>query len=108
MEHTYAELHKMKVASLRDLAEELGDYGPLHGFRTMHKEELLPILCEALGIEAHEHHEVVGINKKRVKKEIRKLKVKRDAALASGDSKELKIIRRRIHRLKHELRKHTV
>ena len=107
MEHTYEELHGMKVAALRDIAEGV-NYGPLHGFRTMHKEELLPVLCEALGIEAHDHHEVVGINKRRIKKEIRQLKVQRDEALASGDSKELKAVRRKIHRLKHELRSHTV
>ena len=107
MEHTYEELHGMKVAKLRDIAEAI-DYGPLHGFRTMHKEDLLPVLCEALGIEAHDHHEIVGINKRRIKKEIRQLKVQRDEALASGDGKELKAVRRKIHRLKHELRSHTV
>ena len=108
MEHTYEELHKMTVSKLRDIAEELGDIEALHGFRTMHKEDLLPVLCEALGIEAHEHHEVVGVNKKRIKKQIRALKVRRDAALASGDKTELKAVRRKIHRLKHELRSHTV
>ena len=98
----------MTVSKLRDIAEELGDVEALHGFRTMHKEELLPILCEALGIEAHEHHEVVGVNKARIKKQIRKLKVQRDAALEAGDHMELKAVRRKIHRLKHELRSHTV
>ena len=107
MEHTYEELHKMTVAKLRDMAEGL-DFAALHGFRTMHKEELLPLLCETLGIEAHEHHEVVGINKSRIKRQIRELKDQRDAALASGDSKELKAVRRKIRRLKHELRSHTV
>ena len=39
----------------------------------MHKEELLVALCTALGIQAHEHHEVVGIDKSKVKAKIRAL-----------------------------------
>jgi hypothetical protein len=74
----------------------------------MHKEQLLPALCQALGIEAHVHHEVVGINKARVKGQIKALKVVRDEILASGDSKELKRIRRRIRGLKRKIRKATV
>lgn len=107
MEHTYETLHSMTVAQLREIAEQI-EHDAVHGFSTMHKQELLPKLCEALGIEAHEHHEVVGIDKRKIKARIRELKSERDAALEAGDSRELKKIRRRIHRLKHELRKHTV
>jgi hypothetical protein len=108
MDHTWEELHKMPVKKLRQIAEELGDHTELHGFLTMHKENLVPALCHVLGIEDHAHHEVVGIDKTAVKAEIRALKVERDAAIAAKDSVELKRIRRRIHRLKRQLHKATV
>ena len=69
----------------------------------MHKEQLLPAICKALGIEAREHHEVVGVDKGKVKSEIRGLKEKRAKALEAHDSSELKKIRRELHRLKTEL-----
>ena len=106
-EHTYEELHKKTVSQLRDLCQGL-EHPALQGYSTMHKEQLLPALCEALGIEAHVHHEVVGINKSRVKRKIRELKVERDKALAAKDSLQLKRIRRRIHRLKRRIHKATV
>ncbi len=106
-EHTWEELHGMTVARLREIAAEI-EHDAVHGYSTMHKEPLVLALCEALGIEAHAHHEVVGINKGRVKKEIRALKVKRDEALATGDHVELRRVRRKIHRLKHKLRRATV
>ncbi len=74
----------------------------------MHKEDLLPALCEALGIEAHAHHEVVGLDKAAIKAEIRELKVKRDEAFAAGDKTGVQRARRRIHRLKGTLRRATI
>lgn len=106
-EHTWDSLHKLTVTKLRQIAKEL-DYEELHGYRTMHKEQLLPALCHALGIEDHAHHEIVGIDKTAVKARIRELKTQRDAAIAVHDSAELKRIRRRIHRLKRRLHRATV
>jgi hypothetical protein len=108
MDYTWEELHKTPVKRLREIAEELGEHEELHGYLTMHKEELVPALCHVLGIEDHAHHEVVGINKAAIKKRIRALKEKRDEALAAGDSVELKRVRRKIHRLKREIHKATV
>jgi hypothetical protein len=107
MAHSWEELHRMTVTKLRAVAKEL-DYEELHGYRTMHKEELVPALCHALGIEDHAHHEVVGLDKASIKAKIRELKVQRDAALAAHDSTELKRVRRRIHRLKRRMHKATV
>ena len=107
MPHTWEEIHKMTVVQLREIAHEI-EHDALHGFSTMHKEELIPALCEALGIEAHAHHEVVGLDKASVKAEIRKLKVKRDEAFAAGDHTEVKRVRRRMHRLKGKLRRATI
>lgn len=107
MAETYDELHQKTVAQLRAIAKGM-DHEALRGYTTMHKEQLLLALCKALGIEAHEHHEVVGIDKATIKQQIRQLKVKRDAALEAHDSKELKMIRRRIRRLKRKIHKATV
>lgn len=107
MPYSWEELHGMTVGQLREISEGI-EHDALHGYLTMHKEELIPALCEALGIEAHAHHEIVGIDKAAIKSEIRQLKAQRDEALAAGDKVALKRARRRIHRLKGELRRHTV
>lgn len=106
-EHSFESLSKMTVSQLREIAEEL-DHDELHGYRTMHKEHLVPAMCHALGIEDHVHHEVVGINKGRVKRRIRSLKERRDRAIEAGDKVEVKRVRRQIHKLKRTIRKATV
>ncbi|UCG75425.1 MAG: hypothetical protein JSV95_11935 [Gemmatimonadota bacterium] len=108
MAFTYEELQSKTVAQLRDIAENLGDLDALHGYSTMHKEQLLPAVCTALGIEAHAHHEVVGVDKRKIKAQIRRLKGERDAALAAGDRTAYRRSLRAIHRCKGELRRHTV
>ena len=107
MAHTYEELHKMTIAQLREIAAGIEDER-LQGHSQLHKEQLLPLLCEVLGIEAHVHHEVVGIDKSKVKAEIRALRAERDRALEAKDHDELRRLRRKIHRLKGRLRRATV
>jgi len=107
MEHTYEEMSKMTVAQLRDIAKGLDDPG-LRGYTQLNKAHLLPAVCKALGIETHEHHEVVGVNKSNLKAKIRALKVEREQALEAHDHKRLKSIRREIHGLKRRLRKAVV
>ena len=107
MAHTYDELHNMTVAQLRDIAENI-EHDAVHGYSTMHKDQLLPALCEALGIEAHVHHEVVGVDKKKLKAEIKELKAQRNAALSAGDREAYKAALRGIHKRKGELRRHTI
>jgi hypothetical protein len=107
MEHTYEELSKKTVAQLREIAKELDDPG-LRGYTQLNKAHLLPAVCNALGIESHEHHEVVGLNKSEIKSQIKALKVERNAALEAHDHKQLKQLRRKIHGLKRQLRKSTV
>lgn len=107
MAHTYDELHGMTVAELKEIAKDI-EHDALHGYTTMHKDHLVPALCQALGIEAHVHHEVVGIDKAAVKAKIRELKVQRNAAIEAHDHKQLKVIRRRIHHLKRKMHKATV
>lgn len=107
MAYTWEELHGLTVAQLREIAAGI-EHDAVHGYSTMHKEHLLPALCEALGIEAHAHHEVIGLDKRAVKARIRELKAERDAALEAKDSRAVKRARRRIHRLKRKIRRATV
>jgi hypothetical protein len=107
MEYTWEQLHKMRVAELRTIAEQL-NHPEIQGYSTMHKEILLPLLCRALGIEAHAHHEVVGVDKTAIKREIRLAKQLRDEALKEKDKAKLKEVRHQIHILKGRLRRATV
>jgi DNA-binding IclR family transcriptional regulator len=105
MEHTYEELKHKTVQQLREIAAEL-DHAAVQGATQMNKEHLIPAVCEALGIPAHEHHVAVGIDKAGIKAKIKALKSDRDKAIEAHDHKELKKVRRKIHKLKHELRSH--
>ncbi len=105
MSYTYQELKHTKMGDLRKIASEI-DHEAVQGYTQLHKDQLLLAICKALGIDAHEHHEVVGINKRTIKTQIRELKVKRAAALHAP--KELKQVRREIHKLKRALHKATV
>ena len=107
MAHTYDELHGMTVAALREIAKGL-EHDELHGYTTMHKEQLLRAVCHALGIEDHTRHEVVGVNKSRIKAQIRELKTQRSAALEAGDKAAFQATRKQIKQLKRKLRSATV
>ena len=107
MAYTYDELSKMTVTQLRHIADGI-EHEATKGHSVMHKEQLLPALCKALGIEFHAHHKVVGIDKGSLKAEIRKLKTERTATIQKKDYKHLKEIRRQIHDLKHRIRKSIV
>lgn len=103
MAYTYDQLNQMTAAQLREIAKEI-EHEAVHGYSTMHKEKLVPAICLALGIEAHKHHAVKGLNKAEVKLQIRALKKKRDEALAAKKSDEYRTILREIHHLKNRLR----
>ena len=107
MAHTFDELKHSTLAQLKEIAEET-DHEAVEGFTQMNKDHLLQALCEALGIEMHVHHEVVGIDKSSIKKQIKELKVERDKALEAHDHKQLKDVRRQIRKLKHKIRRATV
>ena len=107
MELNFDDLTHKTVAELREIAQGI-EHEALDGYTTMHKDHLVPALCKALGLEAHQHHDVVGIDKSSIKARIRQLKLQRDAALEAHDHQQPQLIRRQIHRLKHALRKATV
>jgi len=107
MPYTYEQLSKMNVTELRTIADGI-EHEATKGHSTMHKDKLLPALCTALGIEAHAHHQVVGVDKAKIKAEIRQMKIKRAEAIQKKDYAELHAVREKIHHLKRFLRKHRV
>lgn len=107
MEHTFAELRKKNVAELRQIASEI-QHEAVQGYTQLNKEHLLEAICKALNLDMHVHHEVVGVEKGKIKAEIRALKKERDQAIKDKKKDDLQRIRRKIHRLKKTLRKAAV
>ncbi len=107
MAYTHHELKHKTLAELRDIAKDI-EHDAVKGYTQLNKEHLVIALCQALNIDIHEHHVVVGIDKAAIKSRIKALKTKRDAALAAHDHKQLKVARRSIHRLKRQIHKATV
>ena len=99
--YTYEQLKGMTVVQLREIADGIEDES-LHGHSTMHKEQLLPLLCKVLGIATH--HAIAGEEKVRIKATIRKLKARRDELGASAAPGQHAVIREQIHALKRRLR----
>ena len=107
MAYTYHELKTKTIQELRDIAKTVEQHDAVQGYSQMNKDHLLPALCKALGIDAHEHHGVTGIDKPAIKAKMHELKAQRDAALAAHDGVALKSVRRQIHRLNRQIRAHV-
>jgi hypothetical protein len=107
MTPTYHELKGKTVAELREIAKGI-EHEAVKGHTQMNKDHLLVALCTALGIDTHEHHQVVGVDKLAIKARIRELKKKRDEILASQDRAPLKGVLRQIHSFKRRIRRATV
>ena len=105
MPHTYEELKSRTLAELREIAKGSSSEA-VQGYSQMNKDHLLPALCTALGIDVHEHHTVIGIDKAGLKAKIRELKKERDRALDTHDYARLHSVRRQIHHLNHQIRAH--
>ena len=103
MAHTYEELKKKTVAELREMASGL-QHEAVQGYTQMNKDHLLPALCKALGIDAHEHHAAAVAEKAAIKATMRDIKVACDQAKTEGDYDRLHRLRRRYHALNHSLR----
>jgi len=103
MAHSYEELRKMTVAQLRDMAKGV-QHDAVQGYTQMNKDHLLPALCKAFGIDAHEHHPAHSDIKFVARQKMRELRTKRDEALQTHDHESLKLIRREYHHLNHRLR----
>ncbi len=97
----YHELEKLTVAKLRELAHEFPD---ITGASGLHKEQLIDLLCQKMGIEKP-HRVAVGVDKAAIKTQIRALKKERDEVIARKDRVKLAEIRRRMHLLRRDLHK---
>ncbi len=106
MAYTYHELKLKSIAELRDIAKDL-HHDAVQGFSQLNKDHLLPAICRALGVDAHEHLSVVGIDKPGIKAKMRELKKQRDAALEEHNHQRLKSLRRQIHGLNRQIRAHV-
>lgn len=107
MTHSYDELKSKTVAELREIAAGI-EHEAVQGYTQLNKDHLLTALCQALGLEAHHHHQVVGLDKAAVKARIREIKAVRDQALAAKDVARLKASLRQIHALKRQIRRAMV
>ena len=107
MSHTYEDLKKKNVSELREIAKEI-EHEAVQGYTQLNKEHLLKAICTALNIDMHVHHEVVGVDKSKIKKEIREAKKKRNEAIAAKDDAGQKKARGKIRHLKKVLRRATV
>ena len=105
--YTYHELKGKTIQALREIAKTVEQHDAVQGYSQMNKDHLLPALCKAMGVDAHEHHAVVGIDKPKIKAHMRELKQKRQAALEARDAEALKSVRRHLHRLNRQIRAHV-
>ena len=106
MAYTYHDLKAKTVQDLREIAKTVEKHDAVQGYSQMNKEHLLPALCKALGIDTHEHHIVVGIDKPAIKAKMQALKKERAEAVAAHDAGKLKNVRREYHSLNRQIRAH--
>jgi hypothetical protein len=99
----YHDLQKTRVADLRQMMKE--KLPEVQGVVALKKDQIVEMLAEHLGIEKPHKHVERGLGKRKIKAQIRELKVKRQAALEAQDHAELKKYRRLIHREKRKLRR---
>ena len=107
MAHTFGELKKKNVSELREIAKDI-EHEAVQGYTQLNKDHLLEAICKALNIDMHVHHEVVGVDKTKIKAEMKQVKKSRDEAIAAKKPDDIIKARRKIRFLKKQLRKATV
>ena len=107
MAYTFGELKKKNVSELREIAKDI-EHEAVQGYTQLNKDHLLEVICKALNIDMHVHHEVVGVDKTKIKAEIKQVKKTRDEAIATKKPDDIIKARRKIRFLKKQLRKATV
>ena len=103
-DYTFDQLKHLTVVEMRKIASGI-KHEAVQGYTQLNKEHLLKALCTALDIPLHAHHDVVGVDKAKIKAELRALKQQRDQALEAHDLAALKVVRRRRHRLNRQIRR---
>jgi hypothetical protein len=104
--YTFHELREMNVHQLRDIAKGI-QHEAVQGYTQLNKDHLLRALARALNIPVHEHHATGEFDKSGLKSQMRVLRRQRDAALEAGDGETLHAIRRQLHHLNLQVRRHT-
>lgn len=107
MDYTFKDLKGKTVAELREIAKGI-EHEAVQGYTQLNKEHLLKAICTALDIDMHVHHDIKGLDKSKIKREIRKLKLERNNIIAAHDHKKLKEIRRQLKIYKNRLKKAMV
>lgn len=107
MAHTFKELSNMTVAQLREIASGI-EHEAVKGYTQLNKAHLIKAICDALGIDAFEHHVAKTPEKTKIKARIKELKKERDRAIADHDHAKLKAVRKQIRHMKKKLRKTMV
>jgi hypothetical protein len=106
MSYTLEQLREMTVAELREIAAGM-KHEAVQGYTQMNKEHIITAICRALNIDTHLHHRkaATGIDKAKIKQQIKRLKQEREGVVGKSDKHQLHEIRRQLHELKHSLRK---
>ena len=102
---TYHELKGKNIGELREIAKGI-EHEAVQGYTQLNKDHLLVALAKALNLSTHEHHAVGNFDKAGIKAKMRSLKNDLGGALEAGDQAKVKALRRRIHALNHEIRRH--
>jgi hypothetical protein len=102
---TYHELKQKNVGELREIAKDV-QHEAVQGYTQLNKEHLLAALAKALNLSTHEHHLAGAFDKDSIKARMRGLRKDLEAAMESGDAAKTKALRRQIHGLNHEIRRH--
>ena len=95
------DLAKMTVTKLREEAHKFED---IKGTLGMSKDQLIDILCDKYSIPRKKALPK-GIGRHALKEKIRKLHAARGEMLTTGDSKKIRVYRRRLKVLRRKLRK---
>lgn len=103
-DYTFDQLKHLTVVEMRKIASGI-KHEAVQGYTQLNKEHLLKALCTALDIPLHAHHDVIGVDKAKIKSEMRALRQARGQALDAHDSAALKVIRRKRHRLNRQIRR---
>ncbi len=100
---SFRKLRNKTTAELREMAKGLEGDG-LPGFSNLSRNELVLGLCKALDVPETQYKHVEAGDRKALKDRIVALKTERAAAIDAKDSAQLSRVRRKIHRLKRQLR----
>ena len=107
MDYTFKELKHKTVAQLREIASGI-EHEAVQGYTQLNKDHLIEAICKALNIDMFEHHVAKGIDKGKIKAQIKSLKKDRDKLIGEKNYAELKKVRKQIKVLKNKLRRAMV